>query len=59
MTDAEFDKLHGGRELCPIEQLAYEKEGAARFALLHGRGKASEAARKEQWGQWTKGSEPE
>lgn len=27
MTDAEFDRLHGGRELCPIEQLAYEKDG--------------------------------
>ncbi|WEF34877.1 hypothetical protein [Pseudoduganella chitinolytica] len=36
MTDAEFDAAYGGRELTPIEQLAYEKEGAVRFAEFHG-----------------------
>lgn len=35
MTDAEFDALHGGRELLPIEQLIYEQEGAERFARTH------------------------
>lgn len=50
MTDAEFDAAHGGRELLPIEQLAYEHEGAERFALLHGRGRKSEQARAENWG---------
>ena len=48
---AERDKL------LTIIAAAYEKEGAARFALLHGRGKASEAARKEQWGQFTQPQE--
>ena len=37
MTDAEFDALHGGRELLPIEQVAYEDEGAERFARFHSR----------------------
>ena len=40
MTDAEFDELHGGRELLPIEQAIYEAEGAERFARFHGHGKA-------------------
>jgi hypothetical protein len=40
MTDAEFDAAYGGRELLPIEQLAYEKEGAARFAEFHGHGRS-------------------
>lgn len=35
MTDAEFDARHGGRELLPIEQVAYEHEGAERFARFH------------------------
>ena len=35
MTDAEFDALHGGRDLLPIEQLIYEQEGAERFARTH------------------------
>lgn len=39
MTDAEFDAAYGGRELLPIEQLAYEKEGAARFAEFHCHGR--------------------
>lgn len=39
MTDAEFDAAYGGRELTPIEQLAYEREGAARFAELHQHGR--------------------
>jgi hypothetical protein len=37
MTDAEFDAAYGGRELLPIEQVAYEAEGAERFAKAHGR----------------------
>ena len=36
MTDAEFDEAYGGRELLPIEQVAYEAEGAERFAMFHG-----------------------
>lgn len=39
MTDAEFDALHGGRELLPIEQAIYEAEGAERFARVHGHGR--------------------
>lgn len=39
MTDAEFDALHGGRELLPIEQAIYEAEGAERFARFHGHGR--------------------
>lgn len=54
MSDAEFDAAYGGRELLPIEQLAYEKEGAARFALLHGHGPKSQKARDEQWGRLPK-----
>lgn len=34
-----FDALHGGRELLPIEQAAYEAEGAERFARVHGHGR--------------------
>lgn len=56
MTDAEFDALHGGRELLPIEQLIYEQEGAERFALLHGHGRKSDQARAEQWGEFPKGA---
>lgn len=37
MTDSEFDELHGGRELLPIEQEIYEQEGAERFARHHGK----------------------
>ncbi len=37
MTDREFDELHGGRELLPIEQEIYEQEGAERFAKHHPR----------------------
>lgn len=40
MTDTEFDALHGGRELLPIEQAIYEAEGADRFARFHGHGRA-------------------
>ncbi|CUI02650.1 hypothetical protein BN2497_10451 [Janthinobacterium sp. CG23_2] len=58
LTDAEFDALHGGRELLPIEQLIYEQEGAERFALLHGRGPKSEKARAESWGTFPKESNP-
>nr|WP_182312248.1 hypothetical protein [Comamonas testosteroni] len=36
MTDREFDELHGGRELLPIEQEIYEQEGAERFKRFHG-----------------------
>ena len=36
---AENDALHGGRELLPIEQAAYEAEGAERFARVHGHGR--------------------
>lgn len=54
MTDAEFDAAYGGRELLPIEQLAYEREGAERFALLHGHGRKSEQARTENWGVFPK-----
>ena len=39
MTDAEFDALHGGRELLPIEQAIYEAEGAERFAKFHEHGR--------------------
>lgn len=39
LTDAEFDALHGGRELLPIEQAIYEAEGAERFAKFHGHGR--------------------
>lgn len=39
MTDDEFDALHGGRELLPIEQVIYEAEGAERFARFHGHGR--------------------
>lgn len=39
MTDAEFDALHGGRELLPIEQAIYEAEGAERYARFHGHGR--------------------
>jgi hypothetical protein len=39
VTDAEFDALHGGRELLPIEQAIYEAEGADRFARFHGHGR--------------------
>lgn len=39
MTDAEFDALHGGRDLLPIEQAIYEAEGAERFTRLHGHGR--------------------
>lgn len=39
MTDEEFDKLHGGRELLPIERIAYEAEGAERFERIHGHGR--------------------
>lgn len=47
--DAEFDALHGGRELLPIEQAAYEAEGAERFARVHGHGRTfPEAAN--NWG---------
>ena len=34
-ADSEFDALHGGRELLPIEQAIYESEGAERFARFH------------------------
>lgn len=34
-ADSEFDALHGGRELLPIEQAIYEAEGAERFARHH------------------------
>ena len=54
LSDAEFDALHGGRELLPIEQLIYEKEAAERFALLHGHGPKSERARTESWGVFPK-----
>lgn len=37
MTDSEFDELHGGRDLLPIEQEIYEQEGAERFARHHGK----------------------
>ena len=40
MTDAEFDEAYGGRELVSIEQLAYEREGAERFAKYHGSGRS-------------------
>ncbi|WP_236903917.1 hypothetical protein [Comamonas serinivorans] len=40
MTDAEFDELHGGRELLPIEQAIYEAEGAERFQRFHGHGRS-------------------
>lgn len=39
MTDGEFDKLHGGFELLPIERIAYEAEGAERFERFHGHGR--------------------
>lgn len=39
LSDAEFDALHGGRELLPIEQAIYEAEGAERFAKHHGHGR--------------------
>lgn len=39
MSDAEFDALHEGRELLPIEQAIYEAEGAERFAHFHGHGR--------------------
>lgn len=39
LTDAEFDALHGGRELLPIEQAIYEAEGAERFAKFHEHGR--------------------
>lgn len=39
MTDEEFDALHGGRDLLPIEQAIYEAEGAERFERVHGHGK--------------------
>lgn len=48
MTDAEFDALHGGRELLPIEQAIYEAEGAERFARVHGHGRVFP----EQAAQW-------
>ena len=35
MTDAEFDKLHGGRELVPIKQLAYAKEALLAAIAAH------------------------
>lgn len=34
-ADKDFDKLHGGRALLPIEQAIYESEGAERFARFH------------------------
>ncbi|PZQ69586.1 MAG: hypothetical protein DI563_19395 [Variovorax paradoxus] len=40
MRDAEFDELHGGRELLPIEQAIYEAEGAERFARFHQHGRS-------------------
>lgn len=40
LPDAEFDALHGGRELLPIEQLVYEAEGADRFARFHEHGRS-------------------
>jgi hypothetical protein len=40
MSDAEFDAAYGGRELLPIEQLAYESEGAERFERVHGHGRS-------------------
>lgn len=40
MTDAEFDAIHGGRELLPIEQAIYEAEGAERFAKFHEHGRS-------------------
>lgn len=39
ISDAEFDALHGGRELLPIEQAIYEAEGAERFAKFHDHGR--------------------
>lgn len=39
VTDREFDEVHGGRELLPIEQAIYEAEGAERFAGIHGHGR--------------------
>ncbi|MDF8363324.1 MULTISPECIES: hypothetical protein [Achromobacter] len=39
MTDEEFDNLHGGRELLPIERVAYESKGAERFQRVHGHGR--------------------
>ena len=39
LSDSEFDELHGGRELLPIEQAIYEAEGAERFAKFHGHGR--------------------
>ena len=38
-SSAEFDALHGGRDLLPIEQIAYEAEGVERFARFHGHGR--------------------
>jgi len=35
MSNAEFDAAYGGRELLPIEQVAFENEGAERFARMH------------------------
>jgi hypothetical protein len=40
LTDKEFDALHDGRELLPIEQAIYEAEGAERFARAHGHGRS-------------------
>lgn len=53
LSDAEFDALHGGRELLPIEQLAYEREGAERFAKFH-TGRGAIKARAEHWGEFPK-----
>lgn len=39
LTDAEFDALHECRDLLPIEQVAYESEGADRFAKFHSHGR--------------------
>lgn len=39
LTDEEFDALHGGRELLPIEQAICEAEGAERFERFHGHGR--------------------
>lgn len=48
MTDREFDELHGGRELLPIEQEIYEQEGAERFAKHHPRLAQLQAAQRAQ-----------
>jgi hypothetical protein len=52
MTDAEFDALHGGRELLPIEQVAYEAEGAERFAKFHGHGRTFPRQAEHDVEQW-------